>query len=186
MNNGARVSAREGHEALRACSSKEAPSRILLWALSLMSFFEPQSEPRPRYRSGRLQEEQRLVAKTCSFFWRILLSHCPNFAELESSKEAKSYRENPCNRITGKKSFPQRLSDAIFNPGKRTKRPLAGEDSPHKRSSQKAFHKPKGAHKAKGRCAWKKERPHLIFWCEHFPVFAWRHSIFFFEGAEEG
>ena len=114
MNNGARVSAREGHEALRTCSSKEAPSRILLWALSLMSFFEPQSEPRPRYRSGRLQEEQRLVAKTCSFFWRILLSHCPNFAELESSKEAKSYRENPCNRITGKKSFPPEVSGCHY------------------------------------------------------------------------
>ena len=35
------------------------------------------------------------------------------------------------------------------------------EDSPHKRSSQRAFHKPKGAHKTEGRCAWKKERPLL-------------------------
>ena len=125
LNNGARVSAREGHEALRACSSKEAPSRILLWALSLMSFFEPQSEPRPRYRSERLQEEQRLVAKTCSFFWRILLPHCPNFAELELSKEAKSYHENPCNRITCKKtssSVPQKRLESRSRGWGRTKK----------------------------------------------------------------
>ena len=61
------------------------------------------------FRSGRLQEEQRLVAKTCSFFWRIFLPQCPNFAELESSKEAKSYHENPCNRITCKKILPPPL-----------------------------------------------------------------------------
>ena len=28
---------------------------------------------------------------------RIFLQKCPNFAELESSKETKSYYENPCN-----------------------------------------------------------------------------------------
>ena len=67
------------------------------------------NRPPQTYRSGRLQEEQRLVAKTCSFFWRILLSPCPNFAELESSKEAKSYHENPCNRITCKKILPPPL-----------------------------------------------------------------------------
>ena len=134
---------------LLACSSKEAPSRILLWALSLMSFFEPQSEPRPRYRSGRLQEEQRLVAKTCSFFWRILLPQCPNFAELESSKEAKSYHENPCNRITGKKtssSIPQRkrLDGRSLGWGGKDKKapsPVCGSD---RRSSQRALLRPKG------------------------------------------
>ena len=130
MNNGARVSAREGHEALRACSSKEAPSRILLWALSLMSFFEPQSEPRPQYRSGRLQEEQRLVAKTCSFFWRILLPHCPNFAELELSKEAKSYHENSCVRITGKKKSPHRVPGNAIMMFLYKKDHLPGENPP--------------------------------------------------------
>ena len=103
LNNGARISAREGHEALLTCSSKEAPSRILFRGRSVMSFFEPQTELPPMFRSGRLQEEQRLVAKTCSFFRRIFLPQCPNFAELELSKEAKSYHENSCVRITGKK-----------------------------------------------------------------------------------
>ena len=40
----ARVSTREGHEALLACSSKEAPSRILFRGRSVMSFFEPQTD----------------------------------------------------------------------------------------------------------------------------------------------
>ena len=92
-----------------------------------MSFFEPQTEPPPIYRSGRLQEEQRLVAKPCSFFWRILCVECPNFAELELSKETKSYYENPCNRITGKKtssSIPQRkrLDVRSLGWGKKTKK----------------------------------------------------------------
>ena len=111
-----------------------------------MSFFEPQTEPPPIYRSGRLQEEQRLVAKTCSFFWRILLPQCPNFAELESSKEAKSYHENPCNRITCKNlppPSPRSTWIAVPGWGENKKRPLA-RFFPDKRSSQRALHRPKG------------------------------------------
>ena len=110
-----------------------------------MSFFEPQTEPPPIYRSGRLQEEQRLVAKPCSFFWRILLPQCPNFAELESSKEAKSYHENPCNRITCKKLPPSPRSAwrTVPGGGGEQKRPLA-RISPDKRSSQRALQRPKG------------------------------------------
>ena len=100
----------------------------------------------PMYRSGRLQEEQRLVAKTCSFFWRIFLPHCPNFAELESSKEAKSYRENPCNRITGKKSSPRSFRMPLCNLERKQKRPLTGEISPTRGQ-------------AKGRCPWKRNVP---------------------------
>ena len=114
-----------------------------------MSFFEPQTEPPPMFRSGRLQEEQRLVAKTCSFFWRILLSPCPNFAELELSKEAKSYHENPYNRITGKKtstSIPQRkrLDGRSLGWGEKTKKDPSPENNSDKRSSQRALHRPKG------------------------------------------
>ena len=112
-----------------------------------MSFFEPQTGPPPIYRSGRIQEEQRLVAKTCSFFWRILLPHCPNFAELESSKEAKSYHENPCNRITCKKTSPLRPSETLGEPfpgvGENKKAP-SPENIPDKRSSQRALQRPKG------------------------------------------
>ena len=95
-----------------------------------MSFFEPQTEPPPIYRSGRLQEEQRLVAKTCSFFWRILLPHCPNFAELELSKEAKSYHENSCVRITGKKKFPHRVPGNAIMMFLYKKDHLPGENPP--------------------------------------------------------
>ena len=54
-----------------------------------LSFFEPQTEPPPMYRSGRLQEEQRLVTKTCLFFWRTIFAKCPNFGGLESSRKSK-------------------------------------------------------------------------------------------------
>ena len=54
-----------------------------------MSFFEPQTEPPPMYRSGRLQEEQRLVTKSCPFFWRTIFAKCPNFGGLESSRKSK-------------------------------------------------------------------------------------------------
>ena len=76
---------------------------------------------------------------SCTFFWRILLSHCPNFAELELSKEVKSYHENPCNRITGKKSSPRSFRMPLCNLERKQKRPLTGEISPHKRSSQRAM-----------------------------------------------
>ena len=91
----------------------------------------------PMYRSGRLREEQRLVAKSCSFFWRILLPQPPNFAELESSKEAKSYHENPCNRITGKNPPPQKSSDASQGPKREPKAP--GRIVTYRRSSQWAL-----------------------------------------------
>ena len=118
-----------------------------------MSFFEPQTEPPPIYRSGRLQEEQRLVAKTCSFFWRILLSHCPNFAELELSKEVKSYHENPCNRITGKKSSPRSFRMPLCNLERKQKRPLTGEISPTRGQA-------KGRSKGQRAMPVEKERPH--------------------------
>ena len=54
-----------------------------------LSFFEPQTEPPPMYRSGRLQEEQRLVTKSCPFFWRTIFAKCPNFGGLESSRKSK-------------------------------------------------------------------------------------------------
>ena len=112
-----------------------------------MSFFEPQTEPPPIYRSGRLQEEQRLVAKTCSFFWRILLPHCPNFAELELSKEEKSYHENPFNRITCKKtspSVPQKCLESRSRGVGENKKDPSQENIPDKRSSQRALHRPRG------------------------------------------
>ena len=87
-----------------------------------------------------------LVAKTCTFFWRILLSHCPNFAELELSKEVKSYHENPCNRITGKKSSPRSFRMPLCNLERKQKRPLTGEISPTRGQ-------------AKGRCPWKRNVP---------------------------
>ena len=126
--------------------SKARSKEILLCTLSVMSFFEPQTEPPPIYRSGRLQEEQRLVAKSCSFFWRILLPQCPNFAELESSKEAKSYHENPCNRITCKNlppPSPRSTWIAVPGWGENKKRPLVRVFS-DKRSSQRALLRPKG------------------------------------------
>ena len=99
------------------------------------------------FRSGRLQEEQRLVAKTCSFFWRILLSPCPNFAELESSKEAKSYHENPCNRITCKKTTaaaPPTPGESGCHPKKSKQKTPAKGKSQGGRLIERAFLTKKG------------------------------------------
>ena len=63
----------------------------------------------------------------------------------------------------------------------REQKDLSQGFAPHKRSSQKAFHKPKGAHKAKGRCAWKKERPQ----CRLLSIFARGASFFLFEFSYE-
>ena len=44
----------------------------------------------PIYHSGRLQEEQRLVTKTCPFFWRTNFPGSPNFGELKFSRKSKT------------------------------------------------------------------------------------------------
>ena len=44
----------------------------------------------PIYHSGRLQEEQRLVTKTCPFFWRTNFPGSPNFGELKLSRKSKT------------------------------------------------------------------------------------------------
>ena len=103
LNNGARISAREGHEALRTCSSKEAPSRILFRGRSVMSFFEPQTDlPRlivqdASKRSNGLSRKRVPSSGEYS---------CPSVPTLPNSNHRKRPNDttgNSCIRITGKK-----------------------------------------------------------------------------------
>ena len=76
-----------------------------------------------------------------------------DFAELELSKEVKSYHENPCNRITGKKSSPRSFRMPLRNLERKQKRPLTGEISPTRGQA-------KGRSKGQRAMPVEKERPH--------------------------
>ncbi len=68
-----------------------------------MSFFEPQSEPRPRYRSGRLQEEQRLVVNRALPLGEPFFTGVPTLANINHQKSPHSPLKNSCSHATGTK-----------------------------------------------------------------------------------
>ena len=103
LNNGARISAREGHEALLTCSSKEAPSRILFRGLSVCRS-SSRKPNRPRCfvqdaskRSNGLSRKRVPSSGEYS---------CPSVPTLPNSNHRKRPNDttgNSCIRITGKK-----------------------------------------------------------------------------------
>ena len=102
-DNETRVSAREGHEALRTCSSTEAPSRILFRGLSVCrSSSRKQNRPRSIVQDASKRSNglsRKRVPSSGEY-------SCPSVPTLPNSNHRKRPNDttgNSCIRITGKK-----------------------------------------------------------------------------------